>query len=239
MEGAFIVKATDFEGPLDLLLELIESHKFSINQVSLSLITDEYIQFLETVGVRDRDALSQFISVAATLMLIKSRTLLPELMLTEEEEGNIDELERRLLAYAEVRELTKNINTRFNVAPRFGTKHTPRRVPIFTPDVHVTKPSMYQTLLTLLTALPVQEILPETRVRKTIDIKDVMENLIGRIRSQMKISFARLVDGSDIVERKTSIVVHFLALLELMKLGNMDVSQEESFSDIMIESQLA
>ena len=239
MEGAFIVKASDFEGPLDVLLELIESHKFSINQVSLSLITDEYIQFLETVGVRDRESLSQFISIAATLMLIKSRTLLPELMLTEEEEGNIDELERRLLAYAEIRALTKNISTRFNVAPRFGTKYVSVRIAIFTPDIHVTKSSMYQTLLTLLTALPAQEILPETRVLKTIDIKDVMENLMERIQSQIKISFARLVEGGDIVERKTSIVVHFLALLELMKLGTMDVSQEESFSDIMIESQPA
>ena len=81
----------------------------SINEVSLATISDEYIRFLETIGVRDRESLSQFISVAATLMLIKSRTLLPNLTLTEEEEGSIDELEQRLRAYAEIKEASNDI----------------------------------------------------------------------------------------------------------------------------------
>ena len=111
MPSDFVVKARDFEGPLELLLELIEEHKLSINEVSLSTISDEYIRYLETIGVKDRESLSQFISIAATLMLIKSRTLLPGLTLTEEEEGNIDELEQRLRAYAEIKDASKKISS--------------------------------------------------------------------------------------------------------------------------------
>ncbi len=235
-DTAFIVRASDFEGPLELLLDLIENRKMSINQVSLAAITEEYIHFLETVGVHDRESLSQFISVAATLMLIKSRTLLPGLALTEEEEGNIDDLERRLRAYAEIRECTKKINDLYNVAPRFGTKRVPVRMPVFTPDQQINVHELFQLATILISAIPMQEILPETKVRRSIDIRDVMENLMDRIRTQMNTSFSHLVETSEIKERKLSIVVHFLALLELMKLGTMDVSQDVAFNDILIQT---
>ena len=235
-DTAFIVRASDFEGPLELLLELIENRKMSINQVSLAAITEEYIHFLEAVGVHDRESLSHFITVAATLMLIKSRTLLPGLALTEEEEGNIDDLERRLRAYAEIRECTKKINELYNVTPRFGTKRTPTRMPVFTPDQQTDINILFQLASTLISAIPMQEILPEAKVSRSIDIRDVMESLMNRIRTQMNTSFAHLVETSEIKERKISIVIHFLALLELMKLDTMDVSQDVAFNDILIQT---
>lgn len=235
-DTAFIVRASDFEGPLELLLDLIENRKMSINQVSLAIITEEYVHFLETVGVHDRESLSHFIAVAATLMLIKSRTLLPGLALTEEEEGNIDELERRLRAYAEIRECTKKISELYNVTPRFGTKRTPIRMPVFMPDQETNIHVLVQLATTLISAIPMQEILPEVKVSRSIDMRDVMESLVDRIRTQMNTSFAYLVETSEIKERKISIVVHFLALLELMKLGTMNVSQDVAFNDILIQT---
>lgn len=237
MSSNFVVKARNFEGPLDLLLELIEEHKLSISEISLATISDEYIHYLEIIGVHNRESLSQFISVAATLMLIKSRTLLPELALTEEEEGNIDELEQRLRAYAEIKEASKKIESLFLVSPLFHTKHNPIMVPVFTPDNIVTKELLRECIITILHELPKQDILPEAKVKRTLDIKDIIENLVERVRNQMKIPFSSLISDKEVSERKSLIVVHFLALLELMKFGNISVGQTEEFGEIMIESQ--
>lgn len=237
MSSDFVVKARDFEGPLDLLLELIEEHKLSVNELSLSTISDEYIRYLETIGVRDRESLSQFISVAATLMLIKSRTLLPQLTLTGEEEGNIDELEQRLRAYAEIKEASKKIDSLFLVSPLFHTKHTPTFTPVFTPDLSITKELIHECIIKILHELPKQESLPEAKVKRTLDIKDVIQSLVDRVRGQMKIPFSSLISDKEVSERKSLIVVHFLALLELMKYGTLSVGQTEEFGEIMIESQ--
>jgi len=237
MSNNFVVKARNFEGPFELLLELIEEHKLSISEISLATISDEYIHYLEIIGVRNRESLSQFISVAATLMLIKSRTLLPELVLTEEEEGNIDELEQRLRAYAEIKEASKKIESLFLVSPLFHTKHNPITVPVFTPDNIATKELLRECITTILHELPKQDILPEAKVKRTLDIKDIIENLVERVRNQMKIPFSSLISDKEVSERKSLIVVHFLALLELMKFGTISVGQTEEFGEIMIESQ--
>lgn len=237
MPNDFVVKARDFEGPLELLLELIEEHKLSVNEVSLSTISDEYIRYIETIGVRDRESLSQFISIAATLMLIKSRTLLPSLALTEEEEGNIDELEQRLRAYAEVKEASKKIENLFLVSPLFHTRHTSVIIPIFTPDKQVTEELLRECITKLLHELPKQELHPEAKVKRTLDIKDVIESLVERVRGHIKIPFSSLISDKEVSERKSLIVVHFLALLELMKYGTISVGQSEEFGEIMIESQ--
>jgi len=237
MPSDFVVKARNFEGPLELLLELIEEHKLSVNELSLATISDEYIHYLEIIGVRDRESLSQFISVAATLMLIKSRTLLPELALTEEEEGNIDELEQRLRAYAEIKEASKKIESLFLVSPLFHTKHSPRVIPVFTPDNAITKELLRTCITTILHELPKQDTLPEAKVKRTLDIKDIIESLLERVRTQMKIPFSSLISDKEVSERKSLIVVHFLALLELMKYGTISVGQNEEFGEIMIESQ--
>lgn len=237
MPSDFVVKARDFEGPLELLLELIEEHKLSINEVSLSTISDEYIRYLETIGVKDRESLSQFISIAATLMLIKSRTLLPGLTLTEEEEGNIDELEQRLRAYAEIKDASKKIESLFLVSPLLHTKHTAVVTPIFTPDTQVTRELLRECITKLLHELPKQESHPEAKVKRTLDIKDVIESLVERVRGHMKVPFSSLISDKEVSERKSLIVVHFLALLELMKYGTIAVGQSEEFGEIMIESQ--
>lgn len=236
MSSDFVVKARNFEGPLDLLLELIEEHKLSINEVSLATISDEYIRYLEVIGIKDRESLSQFISVAATLMVIKSRTLLPELTLTQEEEGNIDELEQRLRAYAEIKEASKKIQDLFLSSPLFHTHHKPTITPLFTPDASITKSSIHACIQSLLNELPKQEIHPQARVKRVLDIKDIIESLVQRIRTQIKLPFSSLISGKELEEKKSFIVVHFLALLELMKYGEISVDQDNEFGEIMIES---
>lgn len=233
----FVVKARDFEGPLELLLQLIEEHKLSINEVSLAKISDEYIRYLENVGIRDRESLSQFISVAATLMLIKSRSLLPELVLTEEEEGNIDELEQRLVAYAEIKKGADTISELFQVRPLYTSLFIPSPVVVFTPDTAVSQDVLRTCITTLLHELPKQESHPEAKVKRTLDIKDVIETLLSRVRAHMSIPFSKLLTDTELHERKNLIVIHFLALLEILKYGEITAQQNEEFGEIMIKSE--
>ena len=110
MVKSFSVKTSVFEGPLDLLLELINKRKLFVSDVSLARVTDDFICYIEqyeSAGRRIPIAESaEFIMVASTLMLVKSRSLLPGLRLTEEEEESISDLEQRLALYAYMKELS-------------------------------------------------------------------------------------------------------------------------------------
>ncbi|MBI2637601.1 MAG: segregation/condensation protein A, partial [Candidatus Sungbacteria bacterium] len=106
---AFTIKQEQFEGPLDVLLDLIEKEKVSVNQISLASAADEYVRFVKTLTHIDREELAEFLVVAAQLILIKSRSLLPNTALSEEEAVSIEELERRLREYKRLKELSLDI----------------------------------------------------------------------------------------------------------------------------------
>ena len=113
MDSAYKVQLPIFEGPLDLLLDLIEQRKLLINDVSLAKVTDDYLAHIKEEGGFSLPGAAQFILVASTLLLIKSRSLLPSLALTEEEEGSIEDLERRLMLYKKMKDLRAGVQTLF------------------------------------------------------------------------------------------------------------------------------
>ena len=99
METDFKVKVGEFEGPLELILDLIEKRKLHISDISLSQVADEFIEYIKSFEEFPMSDSADFILVASTLLLIKSKSLLPNLPLTEEEQGSIEDLENRLSAY--------------------------------------------------------------------------------------------------------------------------------------------
>src|SRR3989344_3413513 len=106
------IKQEKFEGPLDLLLELIQAEKLSISEISLAKVTDEFITHvkgLETEGRQDPELLAEFLVIASQLLLIKSRSLLPEFQTSPEEEASIRELEDRLTEYQKIKELAHEL----------------------------------------------------------------------------------------------------------------------------------
>src|SRR3989344_7594620 len=111
----FTVKTPHFEGPLELLLDLIERRKLFINDISLAAVTDDYLAYLE--GRKEAGAplseIAHFILIASTLLLIKSKSLLPSLSLTEEETESMEDLERRLRLYRRVKELAGEVGERW------------------------------------------------------------------------------------------------------------------------------
>ena len=96
-QHSFAIKTEVFEGPLDLLIDLVERRKLLINDISLAAVTDEYIEHVSRMQERSLSGTAHFVQLAATLLLIKSKSLLPVLELTDEEEHAIEDLEERLL----------------------------------------------------------------------------------------------------------------------------------------------
>src|SRR3989344_4683582 len=110
---SFTIKQQHFEGPLDVLLDLIEKRKFFINDISLAKVADDYLAYIKALEKFPLADSANFVLVASTLVLIKSKSLLPNLELTTEEQGDIADLERRLVLYRRMKELSLGVKERF------------------------------------------------------------------------------------------------------------------------------
>ena len=139
---AYKIKTENFEGPFHLLLSLIEERKFFINDLSLAQVTEDYLNFVSKLEKQNPSETSNFIVVAATLILIKSKSLLPNLDLTSEEESDIHNLEERLKLYELYTKLSKNIKDVFGEKIIFAPLERKNEVLVFLPDDQITKDSM-------------------------------------------------------------------------------------------------
>lgn len=236
----FHVRTEHFEGPLDLLLDLIEKRKLFINDIALAKVTDDYIAHIRRFEQFPVSDVANFILVASTLVLIKSKSILPNLDLTREEESDIDDLKRRLVLYEMFRDLAVNIKTRFGKSVIYASMGTPEMVPVFAPDQRLTIGLMHTSMTSVLAALPKKVHIPQVAVKKVISIEEVMDRLADRVKRQLKMSFGQFTKyekGRSLPrEERVEIIVGFLAMLELVKQGILHVSQNEHHGDIDIET---
>lgn len=226
----FTVRAGEYEGPLEVLLDLIERRKLLVNELSLSQVTDDYIAYIRSSEEFPMEDAANFVAVAATLLLIKSRSLLPELELTNEEEEDIDDLKHRLEAYERTRSAARELGRIFGrkVMVPAGER---KPEPMFAPSKDLDLARLSQALEEALAAREVQERLPEARVRPMISIEEMMESLHTRVQRALTLSFSEFTgDTSERVE----VIVSFLALLELVKQGAVEADQQGAFNDIQI-----
>ncbi len=231
----YSVKTHVFEGPLDLLLNLVEKRKLFINDIALSKVADDYIAHINELGHFPIAESAQFILIASTLLLIKSKSLLPTLSLTEEEESSIEDLENRLKIYQKMRELAVHIKDRFGKNVIFEKNPSKTIEAVFSPDESMTVPSFYAAIKDVLKNLPKKEIIPKAVVRKVVSLEEMIGSLTERIKSSLKMSFRDFAKVGK--EEKVHVIVSFLAMLELVKQGVIMVSQEKEFDDIHIETQ--
>lgn len=234
------IKAGSFEGPLPLLLELIESRKLFINEISLASVTEDYITYLRTMGA-SLEQKSLFVVIAATLLLIKSRSLLPGFQLTDEEEKDISTLELRLSLLQSIHTATPGIASMYLQKSIYFPEERMFDDVVFAPSKNTALSELSLALKDLLVHLPEESVpLPEVSVAKTINIEEVVEQLIARVQESMKVSFTELSRnfGAGLPEKENRIfvIVSFLAMLELVRGGIIDASQEENFNDITIEN---
>ncbi len=236
LTSAPLVKTAVYEGPLDLLLELIEKRKLLINDISIATVTDEYIQRLSAMGELPVAEMSQFVSLAATLVLIKSRSLLPLLSLTEEETQDIKELEYRLALYQILKEATRPLTGQ--KIPYLFEGESPQIEPLFLPDSSVTLEGLYGAAQALISEFPKTITLPHVEAKKMLSLEEVVETLSQRVATTMRLSFiefAKSTSSKGDTSVRHSMIVSFLALLELIKQGIIKATQESS-GDITVES---
>jgi segregation and condensation protein A len=229
------VKLEKFEGPLSLLLELVEGRKLSINEVSLAHVTDQYLEYLKTATGFPTEEVAGFVAIAATLMLIKSASLIPSLELTEEEKGDIKELERRLELYRRIRELSQKIGKIFGKTPMFNREPFSGINFGFIEPKGITKGKLFSALKEIVSNLPLKEVLPEAMVKKTISLEKKMEELLGRVQRQFEFHFSDLAASK---REKIEIIISFLAVLELIKREFIVVEQNTTFENIRIKKKI-
>lgn len=228
----FSIKTAVFEGPLELLLDLVERRKLLINDISLASVTDEYMRHVSEMREMSLPNTTQFISLAATLLLVKSKSLLPVLELTEEEETSIEDLEERLKKYQIIRDAAVVIQAAFGSKIMYTPQFTPPKEPIFMPDSLCTLSSLSAAIENVIRELPKKESPVKAKIKVLISLEEMMEKLKTRISNNLYTKFSEFNAGE---KEKKVIIVGFLAILQLFKQGNLIVSQNSRFSDIEIE----
>ncbi len=239
------VKTDEFEGPLDLLLSLIEQRKLFVNEISLAEVTNDYIAYIKSMSSSNTEAhianISYFILVASTLILIKSKSLLPTLDLTQEETDKITDLEERLALYKIIKNASIDVKKDFGLKIIFGPKDRIWEDQLFVPHPSINRSSIGEHISNVLENIPKDENpKPKVEVKKIINIDEVIESLTKRIQENINISFKEFsgsTGGGNKEEKKIHVIVSFLAMLELVREGIIDVIQNTSFGDIEMTKQ--
>lgn len=231
----FLLKHDSFEGPLDLLLELIENEKLDISKISLAKITDDYIKYIRSREITDPEQLAEFLVVAAQLMLIKSKSLLPDLKLEADEEMGIDELQKRLEEYKKLRELAKEIKKLENKKQFIFTREAYLGIdPVFYPPKKTTADAIKNIFAAFLASVPKIEKLAQEKIKRIISIEEKISHIRSFLQEAVEGAFSQIVRGA---KEKVDVIVSFLALLELSKQKFVELEQRKSFGDIVFKKK--
>jgi segregation and condensation protein A len=228
----FNITTDRYSGPLDLLIELIEKRKFLVNDISIASVADDYMQYVTQFEKSPLHDMAEFIVLASTLLLLKSKSLLPVLQLTDAEEESIDTLEIRLKHYQIYRNASKILIDTFGKKRQYERRFVPHTKPLFVTDPYTTTTALHRALVDVIAHLPKKIEKPKVRVKTVVSLETMMLRLKERIEKQFTCTFSEFT-GSN-AERVT-IVVGFLAILEMIKQGSITVTQSEKFHDIAIE----
>ncbi len=231
---AFAVEHEKFQGPLDFLLQEIEREKLSINEVSLGRITDHFLAYLKSLPASAQHEIAEFIVVASQLLLIKSRSLLPSLELTQEEEVSIEELESRLKLLQKIRERAKELEELLQKNHMlFAREGMQGMEVVFYPPPKLSPDDLAETFREVLAAIPKPKALEKDEIKKVISLEEKIIELQDSLRTRVERLFSDIIKTSH---DKTEIIVNFLAILELAKQKIVDLHQEDRFGEIRIRS---
>lgn len=226
----FSIKTASYEGPFEVVLDLIEARKLLVNELALASITDEYIQHVRAQETFPVEETANFIQIAATLLLIKSKSLIPDLTLTEEEQHDVNDLQLRLAAYERVREAARELSKVFGKAVMLPAGEKKPEI-FFAPSRDLSAATLGEALARVLAAREEVEQLPEARVKPMISIEEMMDQLADRVQKAMTLSFREFAGSA---KEKVEVIVSFLALLELVKQGAVAAEQYDTHGDIRI-----
>lgn len=239
------IKVTNFEGPFDLLLHLIKKNEMNIYDINIFEITNQYLEYLKSMKEMDLEVTSEFIVIAATLIEIKSKHLLPKNKeeQSKDEENDVEkELLNKLIEYRKFKVIAENLKMREQGAGIMFCK----KPEIIEEDNKNTKETDFLQNITMLDLYNLYNDLMQKYINKMnteniinkkilVDeykIEDKMEELKQKLASFGKVHFTKLIYGYS---SKLEVIVTFLALLELIKIKSVRVIQESNFKDIYLE----
>ena len=244
MELTFHLAA--FDGPLDLLLHLIEKNKVNIYDIPIAMITDQYMEYINAADEEDLDVISEFLVMAATLLDIKARMLLPQKKKTEEEEDDPRaELVRRLVEYRIAREAAGDLKEREESAGQVLY----REVPVPGEIAEYQEPVDVKDLIGDLTLQKLHAVFEDVMRRRTekndpvrskfgkivrekVSMADGAASVRKHLHGRKNVNFRELLDEH---ERRQQLIVTFLVVLELIRRGYVTARQEETCGEIEIE----
>jgi segregation and condensation protein A len=234
----FSIKTASYEGPFEILLDLIEKRKLLVNELALASITEDYIAHVRAKETFPIEETANFIQIAATLLLIKSKSLIPDLELSEEETADVEDLKKRLVAYERVREATRELARLYGKTTMLPAGERPPEV-LFAPSRDLSTQALTEALARVLAAREAVEELPTARIRPLVTIEEMMDRLSTRVQGALSLSFKDFTDSAKdpstpLGARKIEVIVSFLALLELVKQGAVAAEQSDSYGDISI-----
>lgn len=247
---AIPVKLEVFEGPLDLLLHLIDKNKIDIYDIPIVTITDQYLEYVNAMEKEDLNVVSEFLVMAATLIDIKSRMLLPKQVNEDgEEEDPRDELVQKLLEYKMYKYMSLELRDRELDAGRslYKKPTVPEEV------LKYEAPIDLDAMLGDITLVKLNEIFKSVMKRQEdkvdpirskfgniekeeVSLTDKMDYVRSYAHEHKRFSFKQLLLKQS---SKMHVIVSFLAVLEMMKMGEIVISQENIFDDILIESRIS
>lgn len=229
----FEVKLEKFEGPLDLLLGLIEDQKLDIAQVSIAQVADDYLQYVRDEKSIGLENLAEFVNIASKIILIKSRNILPALEITPEEEKEIKDLEEQLREYRKYKEVSAKLSALFGKKVMFSRDYLMGSTAVFSPPEKMNLFDLKKQFQKIIDQIVLPEKIPEEAVRDIITLEEKINELQKTLETRIQIGFSQLKSSA---KNNIEVIVSFLALLELVKQRIVSVEQNELFSEIQIKN---
>ena len=236
---AYVVSIKQFDGPLDLLLTLISKAKLDIKDIFLSEITEQYLASIEDLSELPMDSASEFLQMAATLLEIKSRALLPKPPREDESDETPEEaLIRQLTEYKEFKELSERLQAMELEAKHLITK-LPEEYPLPPPEFELTGMTLdgltkaFARVLMRLEARNNGEVPERREIRRDAF---TMQFCMARIQRRIKKGDVMFTELFENLPEKNEVIGMFLALLELLRLGRVKITQKHVYEEIKLRA---
>lgn len=234
----YAIKLENFEGPLDLLCHLIDKNKMNINDISLSTITDQYIEYINKMEEMNLEVTSEFLIMASTLIYLKSKSLLPK-EVDDEEEISEEELLRRIIEYKKYKEISKKFKEMFlENNKRFYNIPVQIELPKQKLEKEYSSELLYKNYKRLIEKREARinknaENIEKIAITDTYTVTSKVKEIFRALSKKPRIVFNKMFSVKT--KPKAEVVTAFTGLLELTRRSKVTATQEELFGDIVVE----
>lgn len=219
-----------FQGPLDLLLKLIEEEQMTITEISVSEVTDQFFSYLNKLEEKNPEELADFLVVASKLVFLKSKHLLPYLYPEVEDGPSLTDQLKLYKRYADASAHVAALWNENKVA--YGRVEPPTPVEGFLMPLNGTADHLRNAFMFLLKRLKPVAVLPQMSIDRTVSIKEKIASIVAVLAKLKKLAFMDIISQA---ENRTEVIVSFLAVLELVKQEQVTVEQENAFGNFVLK----